>query len=227
MIPPPADHDLELLAQARLAARAAHHFNNCLAVIIANLEMALEDSVAGPPIDPALVEISLDAARRAAGTCRMLQNFSRPPGAPPSPVGLAGILRLVTKECPTIEIAGAIEDVAVLAEETELLAAFATLAQRSGPFILERGRLVVSRPAATPDMIVLTLEGDGPPLSPDSLSRLFEPLAGHPPHDIDLSQAGSMMRRAGGAMTAAVNVDGRLVVHLCLSVAPPVNEERG
>ncbi|CAA7625767.1 hypothetical protein MCP1_50171 [Candidatus Terasakiella magnetica] len=227
MIPSPAGHDLELLAQARLAARAAHHFNNCLAVIIANLEMALEDWGAGRPLDPALVELPLDAARRAAGTCRMLQNFSRPPGAPPSPVGLADVLRQVAEEYPNIEVDGSAEGITVLAEESEFLAALDTLAKRSGPFILERGRLAVLRPAATPDTIVLTLEGDSPPLSSVSPSQLLEPLAGHPAHDIDLSQAGSMMRRAGGEMVAAINEDGRLVVHLRLPVAPPINEERG
>lgn len=225
MGPTLAGRDLDVLAQARLAARAAHHFNNCLAAVIANLEMALEDSADGRPHDPALVELALDAARRAAGTCRALQNFARPPGAPPSPLNLGDVLRQVEETSPQLHWEGPVEGLWVLAEESELLAAVHTLVNHSGPFIVKRGHLWVAESLLDPGMVVLTMEGDGPPCSVVPLSRLFEPLAGHPDHDIDLSQAGSMVRRAGGMMDASLSEDSRLQVRIYLPLASPPNEE--
>ena len=225
MGPTQTDHDQAVLAQARLAARAAHHFNNCLAAVIANLEMAQEDSAAGRPHDPALVEIALDAARRAAGTCRALQSFARPPGAPPSPLNLGGVLRQMEDTSPQIQWDGPAEGLWVLAEESELLAALHTLVNHAGPFIVKSGRLKVAESLNDPGVVVLTMEGDGPPQPPVPLSRLFEPLAGHPDHDIDLSQVWSMVRRADGRMDAALGEDRRLQVRIYLPMASPPNEE--
>ncbi|CAA7613735.1 hypothetical protein [Magnetospirillum sp. SS-4] len=224
MSPPSDERDLELSAQARLAARAAHHFNNALAVIIANLEMAQEDAAAGRPHDPALVETALNAARGAAGTCRKLQDFARPPGAPPSPLALSAILGQLAETSPAIEIDAPAMDIPVMAEESELLATLDALAHHSTAFIREKGRLRVSTDR---ESVILTLQGDGPPPSPASLPRLFEPLAGHPGQDADLSQAGSMARRAGVSISAVMDDDGRLAVRLRLPMAPPESKERG
>ncbi|TAN49565.1 MAG: hypothetical protein EPN26_11155 [Rhodospirillales bacterium] len=220
MASPPDGRDLELMAQARLAGRAAHHFNNCLAVIIANLEMAVEDAAAGRPYDPTLSHQALDAARRAAATCRKLQDFARPPGAPPSPLSLESVLAEMAATRPHIEIEAADANILVLAEESELISALHTLAAPSTPFILKRGRLVVRDPPTDPDWVTMTMEGDGRSPPPDALPSLFEPLTGHAGHDIDLSQVWSMIRRAGGRIDAALDDEGRLIVHLRLARAP-------
>ncbi|MDO8607624.1 MAG: hypothetical protein Q7R40_13890 [Phaeospirillum sp.] len=220
MASPPEGRELELMAQARLAGRVAHHFNNCLAVIIANLEMTVEDAAAGRPHDPTLADQALDAARRAAATCRKLQNFARPPGAPPSPLNLGAVMAEMAEKQPHVTIEGANTDVMVLAEESELITALHTLAVPSGVFILERGRIVVRECSADPDWVTVTMDGDGPSLSPDALPSLFEPLAGHAGHDVDLSQVWSMIRRAGGRIDATLNDEGRLIVHLRLARVP-------
>lgn len=224
MASPPDGRELELMAQARLAGRAAHHFNNCLAVIIANLEMAVEDAAAGRPHDPTLSHQALDAARRAAMTCRKLQDFARPPGAPPSLLSLESVLAEMAETLPHVEIEAANPDLLVLAEESELISALHTLAAQSTPFILERGRLVVRDLPTDPDWVTMTMEGDGRSLPPDALPSLFEPLTGHAGHDIDLSQVWSMIRRAGGRIDAALDGEGRLIVHLRLACAPSRRE---
>lgn len=213
MLPPRHDPGLDLLAQARLAARVAHRFNNCLAAIIANLEMAAEDAAAGRDIDPALIDLALGAARRAVGTCRNLQDFARPPGAPPSSLALAAFLATMAGDLPQLEITETGGDVAVLAEESELIAALHILASPSGPILSKRVRLGVSKSSGESEWVTLTLEGDGPALPSEALSCLFEPLAGQ---HADFDRAWAMMRRAGGRVDAALDKDGRLLIHLSL-----------
>lgn len=221
MVPPRKSLDDALVAQARLAGRVAHAFNNYLAVIIANLEMAMEDATSGR-CDPALIDLALGAARRAVETCRMLQDFARPAGAPPSPHSLRAILATLAESLRHIEITGTGGDIAILAEESELLATLHALANQPGTFVSKKGRLIVSEPSDDPEWILLTMEGDGPPLPREALPDLFEPIIGH--RDIDLSRAWSRMRRAGGLIDAGLNPEGRLTVHLRLPRAPPDHE---
>ena len=70
-----------------LAGGVAHDFNNILAVILGNVEFALEDLTADDPRVQQLAEIH-EAAKRAAGLTRQLLTFSRKQNRQPKPLAL-------------------------------------------------------------------------------------------------------------------------------------------
>jgi signal transduction histidine kinase/CheY-like chemotaxis protein len=63
-------------AVGQLTGGIAHDFNNLLAVIVGNLELVSEPSVAGSDA-PELIEMAMDAAERGADLTRRLLAFSR------------------------------------------------------------------------------------------------------------------------------------------------------
>jgi PAS domain S-box-containing protein len=78
-------------AIGRLAGGVAHDFNNLLAVILGNVEFALEDLRPDSAGVHQLTEI-LEATRRAAGLTRQLLTFSRKQNRQPRPLALNAIV---------------------------------------------------------------------------------------------------------------------------------------
>lgn len=211
------------MAQARLASRIAHRFNNSLAVIIANLEMAAEDMAAGRPLDPELVGLALTSARLATATCRALENFARPPGAPPSSVDLDAVLDDFRQRFPHVRCSAEHNGIWALAEESELLAALAALVIKGGPLIVERGSVSIS--VGEDQHVSISVEGDTLLSGPDGIDDHFSPL---PDRDGRMCRFGlvwAMMRRAGGTMTINVADKTRPIVTLHLEIPSSGAEE--
>lgn len=68
-------HSQRMESVGRLAGGVAHDFNNMLAVIIGNTELALRETGPEQPLHPYLLEV-LNAARRSADVARQLLNFA-------------------------------------------------------------------------------------------------------------------------------------------------------
>jgi hypothetical protein len=187
--------DLQAVAQARLASRVAHRFNNVFATGMANLELALDDLKRNGACDGELIQAAFDSMARGVEICKILQDFARPPHAEPYAVDAGAAVADVVAELGCGASTVRRGEYWCLAEESELRAALLLLA-RAGP-------APAIDCAIGPDdrgvpSVCVTVAGALPP-RPD-VGRPFEPGVPNRDGDKEMALVWAKIRRAGGRM---------------------------
>lgn len=178
-------------ALGEMAAGLAHNFNNLLAAILPNLELALSTRLAREDAIVA-IEDALSATRSAADLVRQLFNFTRAADEPLArhPVELTTVVRDATRFCRrTFDSKIAIVEtfsrppVYVLGEATNLqqivmnlcLNARDALAKRESPELRIELRAVGGGDERGQREAVLVVRDNGTGMPPEVMSRLGEP----------------------------------------------------
>jgi PAS domain S-box-containing protein len=241
---------MEVVGQ--LAGGVAHDFNNLLTTVLASSEFALQGLPAEHRLRQDIESIRAAAVRGAALTSRLLA-FSRPRGADPRVVGIAGLLRttlplmqrLVGEGCLlSLELeseASARLDAVELEHALLNLVANARDAQRGqGSITLAVWEASLERPldssflSAPPGRYVVVEVADtGPGLDREALRHLFQPFytTKGPGKGTGLGLVGvlAFVRRCGGGITveSAPGEGARFRLWLPVAAAdvpPPVRE---
>ncbi|MBI5070913.1 MAG: response regulator [Deltaproteobacteria bacterium] len=232
-------------AVGRLASGVAHDFNNLLSVITSNVELALRDLPEGHPVREYVADVGL-AGQRAAGLTRQLLAFGRRQPLEKRPMALADLLpdmhRLLSRVLgeqlalsvdlpaglpPLLADAGQVEQVILN------LAVNARDAMQSGGHLrisARRARPEELRPGATAPagFVRLSVEDDGPGMTPEVKSRLFEPFFTTKPRGegtgIGLATVQGIVEQHGGWVRVESELGQGSAFHLFLPVAdaPPV-----
>ena len=182
-------------AVGRLAGGVAHDFNNMLAVIMGNTELALRSTLRGEPAQNELKEILL-AAKRSANLTHQLLAFARKQTANPQVIDLNEILsgmckmlrRLIGEHIALRWIPG--ENVGtVKMDPSQIDQILVNLCVNARDAIHKNGKIsIATHPAivgendgsrhagALPGSFAkITVTDDGAGMSPQTIARLFEP----------------------------------------------------
>lgn len=206
--------DSGIAAEASLAGEVAHRFNNTLAVIIANLEMAAEDLAAGHPLPTDQISVALLSARAAASTCRVLADFARPPGVKPYSVRLASVLDSLQTVHPDLDIRFSHPGLYIMAEESELLAALGALTADAAPIAFRT--LSVSTGSKTAS---IRLDGVFPRERFRDARELLSPVPDRNGRLPGVGQVRAMVRRAGGTLGIGTPEAGHVRLRLRFALA--------
>jgi CheY-like chemotaxis protein/two-component sensor histidine kinase len=199
-------------AMGDLAAGVAHNFNNMLASILPNLELALDQAPA--EIAPFLTDAQ-QAARSAADLVRQVMAFARNDGveAPSTPIDLAELVAETVRFCSRtfdrrIEI-----DAQVAVEPIHVLAPSANLRQIVMNLCINARDALDGRPSPRLGLrlaldpgdattAVLSVEDNGAGMSPETLRHLGEPFFTTKPPGrgtgLGLASVYGIVRDAGG-----------------------------
>jgi PAS domain S-box-containing protein len=172
----------KMAALGTLAAGVAHEFNNLLQGIIGFLGHALDNG--DPRLTTRAIEVSLDAAQRAAGLTGRLQSFARP--------NVSGLVPMATSEL--VEEALALVERSFASEGIEVVRSYCSEAPRA---LVDRSRLgqvilnlltnarhalspsdtrrVEVSTGVEPGWVTIAVEDTGCGIPEDKLNRIFEP----------------------------------------------------
>jgi PAS domain S-box-containing protein len=188
-------HSQKMEAIGTLAGGVAHDFNNILAIIIGNTELALLDTSDTHPLNQQLKEIQT-AGQRARDVVAQLRSFSRQDEARRLPVELGGIidesLQLLRVSIPTtidIKKKPCRQPLTVLSDSTQIQQVLINLCTNAAHAMeAGGGTLTVSLKKADLDRAVadkyglrsgayaqLTVEDTGTGIDPAILDRIFDP----------------------------------------------------
>jgi len=162
----------------QLAAGVAHDFNNILAAVLGNSQLALSETGLSPSAGECLTEIK-KAAVRARGLIQQILAFSRqqPQEREVMPLGplvheVAGLLRATIPSC--VEIIVAIEDGAppVLANSTQMHQVLVNLCKNAIQ-AMTRGGVLTLCTEPRDDGVCLVVKDTGGGIPQDLLSRIW------------------------------------------------------
>jgi two-component system, cell cycle sensor histidine kinase and response regulator CckA len=182
-------HKMEAIGT--LAGGIAHEFNNILAVVLGNAELALIDTPEWSPARGKLKEIE-KASLRTRDVVKQLLSFSRKAEVKRKPINASSILKeslkLVRASIPSsVEIRQTIQDdtYPILADSTQLTQVLINLSKNAsdsmeGVGILEVTLRDVELEKGSNDMpagkyVKLTVSDTGEGIAPELLNRVFEP----------------------------------------------------
>ena len=215
----------KLEALVTLAGGLSHEFNNTLGAIMGHAEVAKMDLNAGHPANLALDEV-VKASKRARDLVRRILTFDRSQENPQTPVALEQLIRdslsLLRASIPSsIEIVREIQEglPPVLADASQIHQVLLSLAINAARSMAAQGGVLTLRlerevlrghegkdPLGLEpgEFVVLTVMDTGPEISPEALSRIFQPFyESHAHHDaagIGLSVAYRILRSHGGGI---------------------------
>lgn len=182
-------------AVGQLTGGIAHDFNNLLTIILGNAEI-LEEELNDLPHLQKLAKMSLDAADRGADLTSRLLAFSRKQALEPKVLdvaaliqGLDGLLRRTLPENINIEIVRSGGLWKIEADASQLESALLNLAVNARDAMPNGGSLTIEmanamlddhyvamEPDVTPGQyVVIVVTDTGTGMTPDVLSRVFEP----------------------------------------------------
>jgi PAS domain S-box-containing protein len=182
-------------AVARLTGGIAHDFNNLLLIIIANLDMLIED-IRGNNSATEKAKIVLESSLRGADLTRQLLAFSRRQSLVPKQLQLNELIRTTAKflqrtlgEDISVEVKLGEDLWQVAADEAQLEAALVNLAINARDAMPGGGKLIIEarnarldvaysekHPEVTPgDFVVIEVTDNGTGMSSDVLAHAFEP----------------------------------------------------
>jgi two-component system, cell cycle sensor histidine kinase and response regulator CckA len=183
----------KLEAVGRLAGGVAHDFNNLLAVILGSSELLQADLHAHDPRRKYVEDIT-NASHRAATLTKQLLTFSRKHVLSPRVVDLnlivmetGRLLPRVIGEHIEIAVVPSVEQVAVLADPTQIQLILMTLAANARDAMPKGGKLTIEvanvemedggKPAhvAPGHWVLLSVSDTGAGMSPQVQSRAFDP----------------------------------------------------
>ena len=179
----------------RLAGGVAHDFNNMLAAILGNTELALEELDPASPATSNLLEIR-EAARRSADLTRQLLAFARRQTIAPRVLdldeavgGMLDMLRRLILAGVELAWKPGGDLWAVRMDLSQLDQVLTNLVVNAGDAVGDIGMVTIetgnatldadacaTRPGALPgEYVVLTVSDDGHGMDQDTMSHLFEP----------------------------------------------------
>ncbi len=177
-----------LAATGQLAAGVAHEFNNLLAAMLLQAEMADPDD---PHSSRDLKELVLRSARRGGATCADLMAFAKPTEPRREPVLITETveraLAVARRQLENAQVAVERDFQAPEArvhgdphqlEQVMLNLVINAVDAMSGPFVpLDRRRLTIGVALAerAPNEVVVSIRDTGTGIAPEHLSRVFEP----------------------------------------------------
>jgi PAS domain S-box-containing protein len=188
-------HSQKMEAIGTLAGGVAHDFNNIVAIIIGNTELALQDIYDAHPVNQKLKEIRT-AGQRARDVVAQLLSFSRQDEARRLPVDLAAIidesLQLLRVSIPiSVDIKKKLcrQPLTVLSDSTQIQQVLINLCTNAAHAMeAGGGTLTVSLKKTDLDRVVagryglhpgayaqLTVEDTGTGIDPAILDRIFDP----------------------------------------------------
>jgi PAS domain S-box-containing protein len=248
-------------AIGQLTGGLAHDFNNLLGVIIGNLDLLRE----ARPGDGELAELSgdaLDAALRGADLTRRLLAFARRQPLQPQRIDpmalISGTVKLLSRVIgENIEISVRFADDVgyVLADPAQLEAALTNLATNARDAMPRGGKLSITaarrwldadyaaanRDVAPGDYAMIEVTDTGEGMSPEVISRVFEPFYTTKGRDqgtgLGLSMVFGFLKQSGGHVSVYSEVGVGTTFRLYLprlavaedlaATAPPTNLTRG
>ncbi len=175
----------KMVAIGTLAGGIAHEFNNILATILGNVQLAREDAGTEPNVLASLDEIS-KAGARARDLVQQILSFSRRQPVERTPIDLANVVeetaRLLRATLParvSLEVACAPATPAVLANAAQLEQVLISLATNAMQAIGEAsgtiGLRLDSVRVDAAEKVRLTLTDTGPGMDAAVRARIFEP----------------------------------------------------
>jgi CheY-like chemotaxis protein len=209
-------------AIGNLTGGMAHDFNNILAIIIGNLDLA-RPLVAGDAETDELVGECLEAALRGADLTRRLLAFARRQPLHPRRfevnelvANAVKLLRRLLDDNVVISLDLASETWPVLADPAQLEAALTNLATNARDAMLKGGTLLIATgnrrldedyAATYPDVVagdyaMIEVSDTGSGMAPEVVSRIFEPFFSTKNRDkgtgLGLSMVFGFMKQSGG-----------------------------
>ncbi|MEI6721333.1 MAG: PAS domain S-box protein [Betaproteobacteria bacterium] len=175
----------KMVAIGTLAGGIAHEFNNILATILGNVQLAREDAGTEPNVLASLDEIS-KAGARARDLVQQILSFSRRQPVERTPIDLANVVeetaRLLRATLParvSLEVACAPATPAVLANAAQLEQVLISLATNAMQAIGEAsgtiGLRLDSVRVDAAEKVRLTVTDTGPGMDAAVRARIFEP----------------------------------------------------
>jgi PAS domain S-box-containing protein len=234
-------------ALGQLTGGVAHDFNNILAAVVNNLELARRGAAGNPDLGRHL-EAALQAAHNGAGLVQQMLVFARKQPLRPRAVDVnaaaESVVTLLRHSCPeNIEITTEFDPAKpwVNADPHQLQTALLNLALNARDAMPEGGtlRIVTAADACPPNQeesskpfVCIAIVDSGLGMKPDVLAHAFEPFFTTKEigkgTGLGLSMVYGTVRQLGGEVTLESTVGRGTTVRLFLpaAAAPPAAEER-
>ncbi len=166
----------KLVMIGELAARISHDLRNPLAVITLNLGILLRD--AATPLQMDRCQRMLRASQKIEQQVGEVMSFIRTYPSKMREVSLSDIIDSMLERIsipPTISITKDIADVSLVCNETQIESALTNLILNAIDAVNRNGEILI-RAVEYKNFVVIDVKDSGPPIPPDILSRMFEPL---------------------------------------------------
>lgn len=211
----------KLAALGQITAGVAHEVNQPLATIrlLAENGLAMMPADAGPDL-PGNIHAILRMTERITRITQELRGFARKAGGDLGPVALAPALEVAAlltagrrkAEAITLELPDLAPDLMVRAETVRLEQILVNLLQNAQEALAGQpgSRLIRVGVQPGPERVRITVQDNGPGLTPEAAAQLFIPFATTKPQGLGLGLVISqdIARDCGGSLTAGPRPEG-------------------
>jgi signal transduction histidine kinase/FixJ family two-component response regulator len=173
----------KLVATGRLAASIAHEINNPLQAIKNCLELILDETEAGEPLDRTLLDVATSELERIRGIIQQMLDLYRPKRAPSAPIdvnaALEGVLALMRQQLESHHIA--IEThldsarPSVIGRDDQLRQVFINLILNAIEAMSQGGQITITTRQDREGTVVIQITDTGIGIAPEDLTRIADP----------------------------------------------------